>query len=365
MVQVTTQPQQSTTRIFDRSAAAAHPWSDALKDLEKSNDSGRMALCGNLRMDHRVESMREQGMLNTPFLGGRPTGETFLTQWREYYQSALCRPAAAITEDRLPAYLRPSNENNRVTAKIPEFEQLIHVTSLNRLLWRLSQAECGASSAVGMNFSIITQCEFPVRERSGECNDRTIFNKGVDTLAEGLLTQGKDVIKKMAGFLCEALGPNQPPWWACFAEDVNAFVRAKDWASLCKALGLGYLTDNEWILMWRYEAGVAMPLFRPTQVEANDTPYHYPSPPSSQYGITMPLDARLPNCREVVHPPLSTTDAEEACTGEIGKIRGFAAEARYHLTHIPRFRRAHGKRLEREFADVKDAAWFERHKGLL
>ena len=119
MAQVTTQPQQSTPRIFDRPAVAAHPWSDALKDLEKSNDAGRMALCGNLRMDHRVENQREQGMLNTPLLGGRPTGETFLTQWREYYQSALCRPASAISEDRLPAYLRPPNAGRGERRPLP------------------------------------------------------------------------------------------------------------------------------------------------------------------------------------------------------------------------------------------------------
>ena len=337
----TTQPQSLTTWIFNRPAVAEHPWSDALKDLEKSNDTGRMALCGNLRMDHRVESPREQSMLNTSFLGGRPTGESFLSQWKEYYQSALCCPATAVSEDRLPVYLRPYNDNNRVTHKIPEFDQLIHVASLNGILWRLASDECVSSSAFARRFLSTTQCPVPVKKGNDRYSSRILFDREIDVLVEKLLQQDKGIIKKMAGLLCEALSSSQPPWWACFAEDVNTYVQTKDWDSLCKALGLGYLMENEWVLIWRYQAGVATPLFRPTLVEANDAPYHYPSPPSSQYGITMPLDLHQPNCREVVHPPLSAPDTEGSCTGEIGKIRGFAAEDRYYLSHIPRFRRAH------------------------
>lgn len=359
------QPQNFTTWIFDRPALTEHPWSNALSDLERDKDIGRRALCSNLRMDHRIEKSREQSMLNAPFFGGHPTGEVLLSQWKEYYQSALCRQSKAVSEEQLPVYLKPYNENNRLTNKTPEFDQLIHVGSLNRILWRLANAECGSSSAFAMDFWLTTQCSLPGRKRDGGDWNRINFNKSIDELVGELLIQGKDVIKKMTGLLCDALGPNQPPWWACFAEDVNTSVQSKDWAALCKTLGMGYLRENEWILIWRYEVGDAGPLFRPTLVEANDTPYHYPSPPSSRYGVTMPLSLNLPNCREVIHPPLSSPEAGEACTGEIGKIQGFSSEDHYHHNNIPHYRRVHFKRLEQEFTNMKDQDWFERHKRLL
>jgi len=104
-----TQPQNFTTWIFDRPALTEHPWSNALNDLEKGNDIGRRALCSNLRMDHRVERPREQSMLDTPFFGGRPTGEVLLSQWKEYYQFALCRPSKVVSEEQLPVYLKPDS----------------------------------------------------------------------------------------------------------------------------------------------------------------------------------------------------------------------------------------------------------------
>ena len=271
-------------------------------------------------------------------------------------------PTDATRVGSRSAYLESHNETNQIVNRSMPFDLLIHVGSLNRILWRLATSEFGSSLAFDMDFEQITGCSMPKLRPGDTHKDRTIFNAGVDTVAEDLIGHGEGVIKEMAGLLCDALGDRQPPWWACFAEEVAPYIQSGDWAGLCKTLGLGHFAENEWILIWQYEVVNAGDLFRPTVVESNDSPYHYPSPPSSRYGVTMPLDMGFPLCREVIHPPLSGTSAIDACTGELSKIEGFPVEENGLINDIPNFRLNQRERLENEFTTANDQDWIDRHK---
>lgn len=339
-----------TNWIFDRLALSDHPWSKGMSGLEMDDDAGRKALCGNWRMDHRVSKLREQNMLGSHHFPGRPVGEELLEQW-----SAYCR---YVNIEHL-------NENNLIKNPAVSFDQLVHVGSFNRILWELGGAEYGSPNAFGIEFQQITNCTVPKRKVSETYKDSMSFNKQVDDLVDDLQKRGKGVVKEMSGLLCDVLASLPRPWWACFAEELTPYIQSGDWAGLCKTLGLGHFMENEWVLIWQYDVGSVRDLYRPTVIEADVSPYHYPSPPSSQYGITMPLGQGLPICREVVHRPLTGTSAIDACTGELCKIQGYPTENYGHHEDVPRLRCNHRDRLESEFTSDVDQDWIERHNKLI
>src|SRR5262249_45380590 len=101
------------------------------------------------------------------------------------------------------------------------------------------------------------------------------------------------------------------------------------------------------------------PLYRPTVLEANDSPYHHPSPPPYPFGITMPLDPGQPACREVLHRPLRGTAAVESCTGWLLRLESFAALG--DRRRLGSLRSRHRERLRREFPAEGLERWVERH----
>jgi len=185
------------------------------------------------------------------------------------------------------------------------------------------------------------------------------FLRAVDDVAQDLLDRSEGAIRAMAGLLADTMGPREPPWWACFSQEIESILAAKDTAGLCSALGLGHRKDGEWLLVWRYPVAAAGPLYRPTVLEANDSPYHHPSPPQYPLGITMPLDAGQPACREVLHRPLRGVAAVQGCTGELVRLENFAA--RGDRRRLALLRLGHRERLRREFPTSGLNPWMERH----
>ena len=189
----------------------------------------------------------------------------------------------------------------------PSHDQLIHVKSLNNILWRLTGAE-HASGSLSRRLRTITGQGLPERKTSVGVLGRQGFVDQVDVIARNVQQRGPNAVKELAGLLCEVLGNTQPPWWACFFQEVRPWLNKADWLAMCQLLGLGHLlsdsSSGHWLLVWRYAVHTAYPLYRPTVVEANDNPFHCPSPPSKKCGITMPLGIDLRACREVIHPHL-------------------------------------------------------------
>jgi hypothetical protein len=187
------------------------------------------------------------------------------------------------------------------------------------MLWRLAGAEYSTAD-LKLNFRDITGLMLPQKPTGTTIWEQEAFSQEVDKIADKVQQRGPDKVRELAGLLCDTLGETQPPWWACFAEEVKRFIDHGNWTSLCRALGLGHLEIGHWLLTWRYELNSAGPLYRPTVVESNKNPFHFPSLPASSYGITMPLDETYSACREVLHPPLFGEAAINSCTGGLCKI---------------------------------------------
>jgi hypothetical protein len=206
----------------------------------------------------------------------------------------------------------------------------------------------GLSEEVGLHLP-----EKPLGER-----DPLWSRKAFDDFSERLASLGEEAIQTAMRILGDALGGTEPPWWACFAEEVQDRIDVGDAAGLCSALGLGHRWAGEWLAVWCYSVADAGQLYRPTVAEAHDSPFHYPSPPEYGLGITMPLDPTRSTCREVLHPPLRGRLAEANCTGKLLFLESFTPLEDNRLKEL---RRLHRARLRSEFDSGALAPWLDRH----
>lgn len=337
---------------------STHVWKAAFESMDTSADPTRRCVGGNWRMDHRVSVQREDKMLADSCLRGSVDEEEWWGQMHKYFSQAICLPASLGVTGAISAYAETFNANNLLSPRaIPGHDQLIHVASLNNMLWRLAGAEY-ATADLKLDFMDITDFALPQRPMGATAWDQAEFSRQVDQIAENILLKGPDKVRELAGLLCDTLGDTQPPWWACFAEEVRSYVDDGDWTALCRALGLGHLEAGHRLMTWRYEIGLAGPLYRPTVVDSNRNPFHFPSQPSSACGITMPLDESFPACREVLHQPLRGEAAAKSCTGELGKIADSPIVDYNKIVHL---RKKHRERLEAECTEDRDRLWLQRH----
>ncbi len=143
-------------------------------------------------------------------------------------------------------------------------------------------------------------------------------------------------------------------------------IERGDWTGVCQALGVGHLEATEWLIIWRYEAGEVylqypdVPFHRPTVVEASDNPFHFPSPPSYAYGITMPLALDQRGAfREVLHPPLSAQATTEACRYPLVQLASSPIDDHGRIREL---RRGHRRRLARDHPRPEATGWLDRHR---
>ena len=339
--------------VFDRDGVDHHPWERALQELGAGPDERRRAVAENWRMDHRVSREREAEDL---LACGCFTAHEGAEEWRRalyaYFRLRLCQPSDSASEPR-SSYLHACNTANLVSGPAP-FDRLCHVGSLQTIVGRVlaGGAAADAETALADEFGV----SIP-EKLSGETEPHWL-GRAVGQVAERLVDRGEAAVRAVARILLEALGPTEPPWWACFAEEVQAQIDAEDAAGLCEALGLGHRWAGEWLLVWNYSVAEAGPLFRPTVAEATDSPFHHPSPPEYRFGITMPLDPLHGTCREVLHRPLRGSAAEAGCTGKLLFLEDFP---RVEDTRLMELRRTHRDRLRSEFGTDMLKAWLDRH----
>ena len=318
-------------------------------------------------MDHRVDGEREEALLRAPEYSVDPIGEEWCHQRYNYFERAIRRPTYPGPWGPCSAYLDPPNRANAVDQRtVPGHEQLIHVASLNRILRRLASGEYETGEA-RLRFLELTGHTLPTRP-PGAGVDPALWKQQVDEIVEETTKRGPATVCELASVLCDSLGQLQPPWWACFAAEAAPLLVTGDATSLCQSLGLGYLEAGEWLVVWRYEVRLlgylypGVPLFRPTVVEANDSPYHYPPPPSYRYGVTMPVSsANRGAFREVLHPPLFGSAAGDSCTGSLLQV---ATVPLADHNELPRLRAAHRKRLLTEYGGSETRGWLARHTHL-
>lgn len=343
--------------VFDRKQTR-HRWLRAFRELTGPDaEPTRRIVCRNWQMDHRVSNQREDAMLDSPHWDGEPNAGAWCARQGAYFRDALCRPASPhVPSDPRSAYLDDVNADNVVPRQaLSPYDQLLHVASLNRLLGFLQKRRGAGAGGLVESFYELTGRDLPARS-VGLGLDREAMRQAVDGIAEEVNRRG--TAGRLAGALCEALGPTEPPWWAGFAEEPVTQLRQGDAAELCRALGMGHLREGEWLIVWRYEVSAVQPLSlcRPTVVEAHENPFHFPSPPGLRYGVTMPLRGdRRQACREVVHPPLRGTAAVDACEAAFLRIERPVVG----YDEISELRRRHRQRLEEEHLEA--AGWLSRH----
>lgn len=343
--------------IFDREKNE-HPWHRAFEDLSSSGDPTHRAVRESWSMDHRVSEARELAMLASEFFTASPNGQEWLAEERQYhYLARICRPPAADENGPATETVEPFNAHNLISARPTARDRLVHAESLRnvlRLIDNLGHASEGGEFEQGLR----ELCgPFPRRRPEDVADGYQAFCDRVDELVDALNAAGPESVRGLAGLVCATLAATQPFWWACFADEVRYWLDAADGGRLCLALGLGHIDDGDWLLVWHYEVWQAGLLYRPTVIEANASPFHYPSPPGEPYGVTMPLDEPLPACREVLHPPLKGELATECCTGTLLRVGNLGEPAR---ARISRLRQDHERRLTEDLGD-RVRPWLARH----
>lgn len=344
--------------IFDRERQN-HPWKGAFEEMRQPDPGRRWAVAANWRMDHRVHAGREEDDVNAcRHFASVADADDWWEARQRYFEEEICCPDSPSPGGKVSSYSRLANDANRISTRIAGFDELVHVGSLNRLLRRAARS--GRAAEVEVALRRLAGSGLPVA-RAGR-RGMEGFDSEVSDLARALSGRGLDAVREIAGLLVDSLGDTEPPWWAGFVEEIRTVLDRGVASDLCAALGLGHRRPGEWLLIWRYTVAEAAPLYRPTVLEANDSPYHYPSPPSYSLGITMPLNPALAACREVLHRPLRGPAAAEHCTGEILYLESLPL-IRDNGT-LAALRARHRERLRSEIATAGLNAWIERHPEL-
>jgi hypothetical protein len=334
--------------LFDRQRSR-HPWARILDEMSEPDPGRRWAVAANWRMDHRVAEERESSDLDSsPHFKSIRNFEDWWEARGLYFRDNVDRGPAS-------SYVQATNRSNLIPARVAGFDRLVHVGSLNAILRRISKSAVAVE--LDLQLRELTGKGLPARP-VGEIGFGW-FDSSVDSLALALRALPPMTTNRLAGLLRYALGETEPFWWGCFAEEVGEALESGSAARICSALGLGHRRTGEWLLMWIYPVSEAGPLYRPTVLEANDSPFHYPSPPEYPFGITMPLEPHLPACREVLHRPLRSTAAARWCTGELFRLESLPAVEDNAALRTLRIRQQ--ERLAGEFSQGGCSAWLLRH----
>ncbi len=340
----------SPLQVFDRERAS-HPWGAAFRELTAEDDSLRWAVARNWQMDPRVTEERETDDL---LASGHFSSVAGAEDWWEarylYFYEEICRGSESAV---VSAYLRPTNGANPVTARVAGFDRLVHVGCLNSIVRQVLQGERAVRA--GMALQSLVGRGLPSKPLG--TFDPNWLDSGIEGLARVLLDSG--AIEEAAGVLVDALGESEPPWWACFAQEVQSVLDSGDAAAICSSLGLGHRRPGDWLLIWEYPVNEVSRLYRPTSIEAGGSPYHHPSPPTYPMGVTMPLVPDLAACREVIHPPLRGDRAVRWCTGRLLRLES-SLPGRDGRT-LKELRSRHRQELQREFASGDCKSWLDRH----
>lgn len=331
--------------VFDRERTT-HFWEAALEPLS-SRDNTHLAVQESWRMEARVEERREKALLAAEPFRARPLSYAeWALQVEEHYRDYSWQACGDL-----------ANSGNRIRGGPSPSEELTHVVSLGRLLRFLLKKNRKRNV-----FRKDWVNGFPTLKAKLPALGDIDYLDRVWEIAQELNSRGPSEVRRAAGFLADQLGPTEPPWWAGFATELRPFFASEDWLRLSRILGLGHLRAGETLLLFQYRvqdvALAAGRLMRPTVVEAAISPYHFPSPETSTYGFTMPLEGTSTYCRELIHPPLKGAIAERACTGQLVRLDSNVFED-YAL--LPGLRAQQRLRLEKEWPDPETQAWLRRH----
>lgn len=338
----------SVDYLFDRPVQVRHPWRGPLAQLNNEPRNNLRATGANLRMDWRVTSVAESELVAAPeFVAGK-LAAGLDSALGAYFSGHYCQPAKTV------AFTDPTD------LRFPGHRKLLHVGTLDsmiRRIWRRDDTRAALSQEIRL---ILGETILIGSISPGEPEDDSL-----DQLATRLNQVGEAAAKIFVASMLDLLGPAQPHWWAAFHGEVEEYL--DDGRMLINALGLGDLSDGQWIVVYVYTVADAGLVYRPTVVEANRYAFHFVSPPGLNMGLTMPVGTNMPACGEVIHYPLSPEIAAVACTGRllrIGSNRAGATDrdrndqARYAT--LGTMRAQQRQRIRKRYAAAQQ--WLDRHE---
>jgi hypothetical protein len=181
-------------RLFDRDRTA-HPWAEAFAEMEHLDEGRRWAAAANWRMDPRVSEERESGDLNASgYFDSVAHADDWWRAQGLYFRRQICRTSEPASGEEGSAYCRETNEGNKISTRIPGFDQLVHVGSFNGMLRRI-MARSEAVADVEIGFREVVGRGLPAASGAGPAT----FNRQVSELAEALAEQGKEAVQSAAG----------------------------------------------------------------------------------------------------------------------------------------------------------------------
>ena len=302
-------------------------------------------------MDWRVGGEAENKLIESPEFIASKLASGLDSALGTYFADHYCQPAHSV------AFVDPTDVH------FPSHVKLLHVTTLDsmvRRIWRGDDTRAELSMQVRL---ILGEPVLVSGISRGEPDSNSL-----DQLATRLNRVGDAAVRSLVGTIHDLLAPRQSHWWAAFYGEVEKYL--DDGRLLANALGLGDLTDGDWLVVYVYSVAEAGLLFRPTVVEANRYAFHFVSPPGLKTGLTMPIDTNLPACAEVIHYPPVPDTAARACTGRllrIGPDRRVAAghdknddQARYAVLDV--VRAAQRQRIRKRYPLAQH--WLDRHQAV-
>lgn len=255
--------------VFGRSGAG-HRYDAALRDLYASGLEAS-ALAANLRYDHRVTAAREAAF--DKFVPTAPTSRCLQQSIVDYFEN---RVRTLPTPDFVRFAENGANIVTRVDSSPPKIHhdvELVRVLDLTGLhpVFRWAKQQ-----RMGMFW------DFPDDDRERQSwLDRVLLGKRSSDQEPFM----RAVLDAMAARRRAA--PFQPTWatmWDEFREYVDS--EPARWLEL---VGMNRAVRGRWITLLRYRVREVGTLARPTQLDAGDYVYHFPSPPGVYCGHPMNL----------------------------------------------------------------------------
>jgi hypothetical protein len=304
--------------IFGRDAAADHPLEAKLAPLDTAAGSDRF-VGQNWRWDWRVSEPREQQLLAYMADLERVEHDPSLQScYRKYYTARICHGSPV-------EYVHPCNRGNLVPGIARHYE-LAHVVCLNRFREAAQEG--------------LPEARVIPPDKWGAWLDEK-----VETARQGGLVGVREFVLTLFHAWNKWGRIDQRPAWASFWADVEPLLAGPSWADRVRdGLGLGMVEANRWLLVLRYQVREVVCCVRPTCLDADWKPWHFPSPEGEKTGFTMDLTLGTNGtcCPEVIHSPIRLNIAH--WTGHIDRTSRSPSE--YDIGEL---RHRHYQRLRARF----------------
>lgn len=331
--------------LFDR-PRSSHPWENSFFSDRGKLEDWKLAVLNNYEMDSRVSQDREDFMFEKDAsLRNDPGFDGWGRLQNNYFVGNLCQSCSDIP---IADTYHDANSSNRIPNWDLKNKMLVHVTSIDKYIVRI------AHTAQNRRFKEITGLSLTDFQRKKELNLDSVRQLAAN------IARSDRITRDFSEFLLKSLGPTQPPWWACFAQDVSQFIRNREWDMLVRMLGLGFFESGETLLIWVYPAKILNHFYRPTTIESACNHCHFAVSVNIKHDRTMPLlTAAKGGVREILHEPIDPKYINE-CNFWIGvvteQIRDDASD------QIMQYRDSHWKRLIKSHSKNRNIkSWIDRH----